>query len=234
MRRIFALSCFVLVVASCGLRHPAELSWTLDGRAADADSCANIADTVSVVVRASDSRDVMGVDDEPVTAECSAGTMELALGNYSVIRTDLLKGGQTVGSAPLFDVQASGGAASAVNPLEGPLLLQADIEVKVGVLEVGFTVGQQDCDAANPGDIDIEVSKQLTGLDREMVDEATVSCADGYLFEQAEIGETYFIRASATYMGRDFGTAASGHRVNMGNPITSTVVNLIDVELPAE
>ena len=220
---------FVLV-AGCSPRHPATVTWTVDG-ADPAEACDPVGDQVRVNVSAQDAVDGDAMLEEPVEVDCATGTADVGLGSFNTVFAEILRGGEVVGRSDLVEVTTTGGAIGAINPLSGNVLIDLDVNVELGFMEIGFTAVQEDCEHAGVGAIDLIINRQITGLDREVVVDESVSC-DGYLFEGAKVGETYLISAQSSIEGVDFGTSGSGHRVVMERSVLSTTVNLIENEIP--
>ncbi len=169
----------------------------------------------------------MGDPVEETSADCAAGTADVLLGNYSTLFVEAKKGEDVVGLGGPVNVQAEGG----LNPLTGAILVDVDVAIDIGFLDVSFKVAQGSCEDAGLGDVDVMVYKQLVSLDREPLweDPMTVACADGLVVEGVEVGSSYTIEVMGSAGGTTFGTAGSGHRVMIQQAGSAAEINLIDI-----
>jgi hypothetical protein len=232
MRKLFVVLSVVALAAACSPRHPGTLTWTVDGNDA-ADACGDLADTMNIKVFPYTSVNAeMGDPVEETSADCTAGTADIALGNYSTIFVEAKKGEDVVGLGGPLNVQAQGGLVGSLNPLTGALQVDVDVAIEIGFLNVSFTVAQGSCEDAGVGELEVMLYKQLVSLDREQVWEEpmTTTCADGITIEGVEVGSTYNIEVMGDAGGTMIGTAFPGHRVNVRQAGIATNINLIELD----
>lgn len=234
MRKLFVVLSAVALAAACSPRHPGTVTWTIDGNDA-ADACGDLADSINIKVFPYASVNAeMGDPVEETTADCTAGSADVSLGNYSTVFVEAKKGEQVVGLGGPENIQAEGGLVGSVNPLSGAILVDVDVAIEIGFLDVSFTVAQDTCEAAGLGEVEVMVSKQLVSLDREPLwdEPMTTTCADGITIDGVEVGGSYTIEVSGTAGGTTFGTPFPGHRAMITQAASATQINLIDITPP--
>ncbi len=230
MRSVVVRSlCALSLVGSslaCGSNEVA-VAWTIEGQAASAEVCD---DVVSDGMRVTTYADGNTAEDpqSAVTTSfgCADGEGTVEVGSDRRVFFELLRGEVVSGIAGPFTVGQTGGNLLS----EDTTQYVADVEMIAAQLTLTFnTPGGSICELS-PGAINVSFRHRVTGVETELIEDTTVSCADGqatYVYDEAYIGQEYLVYATTNAGDMTFKTADPGARIDVDYPAVTTGVTLI-------
>lgn len=217
-----APAALVLALSACAPVHDVEVAWTIMGVEPSEDACGSAVESVKVTAFSSAERGGERTE-STATFGCADGSGVLQVGNFADVKVELLRGEAVVGGADLFEVSPSSGF------LTEPYAVSVDTHVDVGILTATLDIAGTSCGDAGVSSFAVELRREVTGLDTESVDTATVDC-DGdatYTFDGVRVSSTYLLIAQAQKGDMAYATGGSGARILISRPTQSVVVSLI-------